>query len=119
MAHMDKVRTNKMLDSPGSVLDSYLAMFRMALWEFSLTEREEMVAEVREYISEHSLVGDETSRERVVEAVRELGDPEVLAAKYKARAALVKAAQRGLPWTLFRASIKWAKVAKQGLLAFL
>jgi len=106
-------------EKPGGMLESYIYILRLALKEFPLSEREAIIEEVRKHIREQAQTGSLISGENLAKTLREFGEPDAIAAKYKARAWLVKASTSWSPWVMFRASMRWAKVGGKGIRAVL
>jgi uncharacterized membrane protein len=104
-------------EKPGGRLESYMFCLRLALQGLPLLETEAIIEEVRQHIREHSQTGGMISGENLAKTLRELGEPDALAAKYKARAWLVRASSSWSPWVMLRASISWARVGRKGISA--
>lgn len=104
-------------EKPGGMLESYIFVLRLALKSFPLLEREAIVEEVRQHIRDKAQTAGMISGESLAKTLKEFGEPDEIAAKYKARAWLVKASTSWNPWVIFRAATSWAKVGGKGIRA--
>ncbi len=93
----------------------YITQLRKSLAGFNVREREEIVEEIRAHILDRVAESGLT----LEETLARLGPAEELAADYRS-GALVRRARHSLsPWTILRASFRWALTGVQGLAVFL
>ena len=97
------------------IINQYLAELRKALSGMTVSEREEIVDEIRTHIEERSAQPGIS----VEEVLRRLGPAEEIARDYTNGALLRRASRSRSPWFLLRASYHWAKASVQGLTIFL
>jgi len=92
------------------IINQYLAELRKALSGMTVSEREEIVDEIRTHIAERSAQPGIT----VEEVLRRLGPAEEIARDYTNGALLRRANRSRSPWFILRASYRWAKTGVQG-----
>ncbi|MGC2112411.1 MAG: DUF1700 domain-containing protein [Candidatus Korobacteraceae bacterium] len=96
-----------------ALTNDYLARMRAALAGMTLSEREDIVEEIRMHIRERS--GDGQGAEEILAG---LGPAEQLAEQYRA-GLLLQQAQRSIsPWVILRATLRGARTGVQGAAVF-
>jgi uncharacterized membrane protein len=96
------------------IIDQYLAELRRALSGMTVSEREEIVDEIRAHIAERRAQPGIAAGE----VLRRLGPAEEIARDYTNGALLRRANRSRSPWFLLWASYHWAKTGVQGLAIF-
>jgi len=94
--------------------NQYLAELRAALAGMTITEREEIVEEIRAHIEERST----SSGMPIEEVLRRLGPAAGLARDYNNGALVRRASRSRSPWFLLRATYHWAWTGIHGLVIF-
>ncbi|MGJ5818609.1 DUF1700 domain-containing protein [Paludibaculum fermentans] len=95
--------------------DRYLAELRMELTGMTLSEREEIIDEIRAHIQERSLESGMT----LAQIVGKLGPSAELAHDYNNGILLRRASRSRSPWFLLGVTYRWAKTGIQGFGLFL
>jgi len=96
------------------IVNQYLAELRKALSGMTVSEREEIVDEIRTHIAERSAQPGIT----VEEILRRLGPAEEIARDYTNGALLRRANRSRSPWFILWATYHWAKTGVQGFTIF-
>jgi len=96
-------------------VDDYLARLRKALTGMSLSEREDIVEEIRMHIRERA--GDSPSS--IGEVLAGLGPAAELAEQYRTGLLLQKARRSVSPLLILRAAMRWALTGVEGMVVFL
>jgi len=94
--------------------NDYLARLRAALIGMTVSEREDIVEEIRMHIRERS--SDQQSSLNAVLAG--LGSPELLAEQYRTGMLVQKARTSRSPFLILRAALRWATTGIEGFLVF-
>jgi hypothetical protein len=96
-------------------IEVYLARLRKALSGFSVGEREDIVEEIRAHIMDRAAEPSRT----VEDTLARLGPAEELAKDYR-RGALVRRARSSFsPWTVLKATFRWAITGVHGFTVFI
>jgi len=96
-------------------LEAYLARLLSALNGMTVSERADIVEEIRAHVLERA----ETSALTITETLERLGPADELARDYCRGALIRKASTRFSPWLILRAAYAWAKTGSQGFGVFL
>ena len=97
------------------LINQYLADLKSALSGMTLSEREEIIEEIRAHIEERLRQGGMP----VPEVLRRLGPAAELARDYNNGALLRRASRSRSPWFLLRTTYHWARTGVLGLVIFL
>ena len=95
----------------------YLAELRVGLRGLPQHDVSEIVRELRGHILESA--GNAPTEQGIEAVLERLGTPAQLAALYSTEHVLARAAQRGSPWLLMAATLRWATVSVAGTFATL
>jgi uncharacterized membrane protein len=95
-------------------VNDYLGRLRASLIGMNVSEREDIVEEIRMHIRERS--SDPSSSVDIVLAG--LGSPELLAEQYRTGMLVQKAGTSRSPILLLRAALRWATTGVEGFLVF-
>ena len=95
-------------------ISDYLARLRASLVGMTVSEREDIVEEIRMHIRERS--GESTSSLSTV--LTSLGSPELLAEQYRTGMLVQKAQTSRSPFLILRAALRWATTGIEGFLVF-
>ena len=100
--------------TPEMQVNDYLARLRASLIGMTVSEREDIVEEIRMHIRERS--GDpQTSLNAVLAG---LGSPELLAEQYRTGMLVQKARTSKSPFLILRAALRWATTGVEGFMVF-
>jgi uncharacterized membrane protein len=100
--------------TPDDPIEVYIARLRKALSGFSVGEREDIVEEIRTHIVDRVAESGLT----VEETLARLGPAEELAKDYRSGALVRRARSSFSPWTILRATFRWAMTGVHGLSVF-
>ena len=100
--------------TPEAQINDYLARLRASLVGITVSEREDIVEEIRMHIRERW--SDPQSRPDAVLAG--LGTPEFLAEQYRTGMLVQKARISRSPFLILRAALRWATTGIEGFLVF-
>ena len=95
--------------TPGDPIEDYAGRLRKSLVGFSVSEREEIVEEIRTHV--HDRVASGLS---VDDTLARLGTPEDLAKNYRSGALVRRAKSSFSPWTILKATFRWGMTGVQG-----
>jgi uncharacterized membrane protein len=96
-------------------ISDYLARLRASLVGMTVSEREDIVEEIRMHIRERS--GESTSSLSTV--LTSLGSPELLAEQYRTGMLVQKARSSRSPLLILRAALRWATMGIEGFIVFM
>jgi hypothetical protein len=104
-------------------VDEYCKRLSKALHQLPTSEREDLIREVRSHILERVEARPEVTMEVLAKILREVGEPDELAAEYRTQAALREATRSEVtwvlrPWMLLRSTLSWGLTSVTGLVAF-
>jgi uncharacterized membrane protein len=95
-------------------VNDYLARLRASLLGMTVSEREDIVEEIRMHIRERSS-GPQSGVDTVLAG---LGSPESLAEQYRTSMLLQKARTSRSPLLMLRAALRWATTGVEGFMVF-
>ena len=101
--------------TPDDPIEVYIARLRKALSGFSVGEREDIVEEIRTHIVDRVAESGLT----VEETLARLGPAEELAKDYRSGALVRRARSSFSPWTILRATFRWAMTGVHGFAVFI
>ncbi len=101
--------------TPDDPIEVYVARLRKALAGLSVAEREDIVEEIRTHVRDRIAESSLT----VPETLARLGPPEELARDYSSGALVRRARSSFSPWTILKASFRWAMTGIHGFAVFL
>jgi len=101
--------------TPDDPIEVYIARLRKALSGFGVTEREDIVEEIRTHIVDRVAESGLT----VEDTLARLGPAEELAKDYRSGALVRRARSSFSPWTVLRATLRWAMTGVHGLTVFI
>jgi uncharacterized membrane protein len=101
--------------TPEAQISNYLARLRASLIGMTVSEREDIVEEIRMHIRERS--SDPPSSLDAVLAG--LGSPELLAEQYRTGLLVQRARSSRSPFLILRAALRWATTGVEGFIVFL
>jgi uncharacterized membrane protein len=100
--------------TPETQVNNYLVRLRAALTGMTVSEREDIVEEIRMHIRER-LSDPQCSLERVLAG---LGAPEALAQQYRTGLLVQRAQKSRSPFVILRAALRWAATGVEGFVVF-
>lgn len=101
--------------NPADPIELYIARLRKSLAGFSVGQREDIVEEIRAHIVDRVAESGLT----VEETIARLGPAEELGKDYLSGALVRRARYSFSPWTILRATFRWAMTGIHGLSVFL
>ena|SRR5215469_16612907 len=101
--------------TPEAHVNDYLARLRASLTGMTVSEREDIVEEIRMHIRERSS-DPQSSLDGVIAG---LGSPELLAEQYRTGMLVQKARTSRSPFLILRAALRWATTGVEGFMVFL
>jgi hypothetical protein len=101
--------------TPDHPIEVYIARLRTALSGFSVREREDIVEEIRAHIMDRAAEPGRT----VEDTIARLGPAEELAKDYRSGALVRRARSSFSPWTVLRATFRWAMTGVHGFTVFI
>ena len=101
--------------TPEAQIADYLARLRASLVGMTVSEREDIVEEIRMHIRERAS-DPQSSLDEVLEG---LGAPELLAEQYRTGMLVQKARTSRSPFLILRAALRWATTGIEGFLVFM
>jgi len=106
-------------DDVMNAIDQYCNRLWKALHKVPSPDRDEIVREVRGHILERLEAEPRVTEQVLTEILRAVGDPTELASEYRTQAVLRQARHSKSPWSLLRATLRWAATSVIGVVAFL
>lgn len=100
--------------TPDDPIEAYIARLRKALSGFSVTEREDIIEEIRAHIVDRVAESGLT----LEETIARLGPAEELAKDYRTGALVRRARSSFSPWIILKATFRWAMTGVHGLSVF-
>src|SRR5947209_8240728 len=100
--------------NPADPIELYVGRLRKSLSGFSVREREDILEEIHAHIVDR--VAD--CGLSIEETLARLGSPEELAKDYQSGALVRRARNSFSPWTMLKATFRWAMTGVHGLSVF-
>jgi uncharacterized membrane protein len=100
--------------TPEAQINDYLARLRASLFGMTVSEREDIVEEIRMHIRERS----SNSAANLDSVLAGLGSPELLAEQYRTGMLVQRARTSRSPLLILRAALRWATTGVEGFIVF-
>ena len=100
-------------------IDTYLMKLRRSLGELPAEDVNDILREIRGHILERAENGSELTNEKLVQILRDLGQPEEIGPLYQREASVARARSSLSPWLILRATMRWGMNSILGLAVFI
>jgi uncharacterized membrane protein len=107
-----------MTDELQGRIDTYLMKLRRSLGELPAEDVNDILREIRSHILERAENGGDLTKEKLVQILRELGQPEEIGPLYQNEASVARARSSLSPWLILRATMRWGMNSLLGFAMF-